>query len=109
MIHTSMGDFALKYTYNAMVEHEERFKIPLLIDAAKTDPISLRRLIWSGLLYTGKNFTLSKVGDLIEDAIIGNDQDIVDLHKEIEKAIDDSVFLQRLAEKSVKRRLAENQ
>lgn len=105
MLHTSMGDFTLKYTYNAMVEHEERFKIPLLADAKRTNLVAARRLIWSGLIHLKKNFSLDQVGNLIEDAIMQG-ADLLDLQAEIEKAIDDAVFLQRLAEKSM-RRLAE--
>lgn len=107
MIKTSKGDFSLKYTYNAMVEHEERFKTPLLMDAKRTTMVSMRRLIWSGLLYLRKNFSLEQVGDLIEDAILQG-ADLVDLQEEIAKAMDDAVFMQRLAEKSAKR-LAEKE
>lgn len=107
MIHTSTGDYPLKYTYNAMVEHEERFKTPLLLDAKRTTMVAIRRLIWSGLLHLGKNITIGKAGDLIEDAI-NQGADLLDLQNEIAAAIDDAVFIQRLAEKSAKR-LAENQ
>lgn len=107
MIHTSKGDFPLRYTYNAMVEHEERFKTPLLLDAKRTGIVSIRRLIWSGLIHTKKNLSLDQVGDLIEDAIMQG-ADLLALQEEIGKAIDDAVFLQRLVETSAKR-LAEKQ
>jgi hypothetical protein len=108
MIHTRHGDFNLKYTYNAMAEHEERFKIPLLADAKRTTLPAIRRLIWSGLIYLKKHFTLDQAGDMIEDAIMNGD-DLVDLQAEIEKAIDEAVFMQRLAEKSAKRLAEEKQ
>lgn len=107
MLHTTKGDFPLKYTYNAMVEHEERFKTPLLADAKRTSLVSVRRLIWSGLIHLKKNFSIDQVGDLIEDAFLQG-ADLVDLQEEIAKAIDDAVFLQRLAEKSAKRLAEKN-
>ena len=102
MLHTSKGDFPLKYTYNAMVEHEERFKTPLLLDAKRTGMVSIRRLIWSGLLHLKRNLSLDQVGELIEDAILQG-SDLFGLQEEIAKAIDDAVFLQRLVETSAKR------
>lgn len=107
MLHTSHGDYPLKITYNALVEYEERFKRPFLADAKRTGIVTIRQLYWASLLHLGKNLTMQQVGDWIEDAILQG-ADLIELQDEIGKAVDDALFIQRLAEKSA-RRLAEKQ
>lgn len=111
MIRTSKGDFALKYTYNALAEFEDKTKIPFLEGVKKTSFAGIRDLVWAGLLHyhpvPGMAMSVQQVGELLEDAI-NTGADMVDIQEEIKKAVDDALFINRLAEKSVKR-LAEKE
>lgn len=102
MLITHRGALQLKYTYNALVEYEEKFGRPLLLDAKSATQSVIRRLVWAGLLHYPKGYSVQEAGNLIEEAI-ENGADLIDIKEEIAKAIDDSVFLQRLVEKSAKR------
>ncbi len=107
MLMTNSGNLTLKYTYNAMAEYEEKFSRPLLLDAKNTTLPVIRRLVWAGLLhYPRGGFSVQQVGDFIEQAIM-HGADMIDIQNEIAKAIDDSVFLQRLVEKSAQRQAKE--
>ena len=106
MLKTSKGEYALKFTYNALVEFEERTKAPFLEGLKKNSFSGIRDLVWAGLLHyqpiPGVSLTMQQVGDLIEDAI-NCGADLLSIHEEIMKAVDDALFINRLAEKSVER------
>lgn len=98
MIKTSKGEYALKFTYNAMCEYEERFKRSLLGDLNAPGFAALRGLVWAGLIHIkSPAFTLSQIGEMIEDAI-ETGTDLIALREEIIKAIGDATFTRRLAE-----------
>lgn len=106
MLKTSKGEYALKFTYNALAEFEEKTQIPFLEGLKKTSFSGIRDLVWAGLLHyqpvPGMALTTNQVGELIEDAI-NSGADMLDIQNEISKAVDDALFITRLAEKSVKR------
>lgn len=108
MIHTKYGDFSLKYTYNAIAEYEERFKRSMVADCARVNFHIIRCLLWAGLLYTGRSFNLNEVGDMIEN-MIEEGMDLIDIRAEVEKAIDEAVFIKRLAEKTMARQAEKRQ
>lgn len=108
MIHTKFGDFPLKYTYNAIAEYEERFKRNIVADCARVNFHIIRCLLWAGLLHTGRSFSLNEVGDMIENMIMEG-ADLVDIREEVEKALDEAVFIKRLAEKTMARQAEKRQ
>lgn len=101
MIKTKETEYTLKYTYNALVAYEDRFKRPLLRDVASTSLSALRGLVWAGLIHGNPAHPLTEnaVGELIENAI-EQGMDLVDIRQEVVTALDEATFMQRLAEKT---------
>lgn len=104
MLKTAKGDYALKYTYNAMCEYEERFHRSLLPDVTKAGFAVLRGLIWAGLIHLNPAHPMSEkeVGELLESAIECG-MDVLDIRKEVTSAIENATFMQRLMEKTDER------
>lgn len=109
MLHTSQGDYALRYTYNALAEYEARFGTALLTDAAEGGFARVRNLVWAGLLDAKKNphFTLEEAGALLEDAILQG-ADMIDLHNAVLEAINDAVFIKGLVTRGKERKASRN-
>ncbi len=101
MIHTSKCDYTLKYTYNALCAYEEKYNRSLLPDTRKAGFSTLRGLLWAGLLHLNPDrpMTEQQVGELIEDAV-NSGMDVIDIRREIDQAILDATFMQRLMEKT---------
>lgn len=104
MIRTSNGEYALKYTYNALCAYEEKYGRSLVPDTRKAGFTVLRGLVWAGLLHLNPNnpMTEKQVGELLEDAVQCG-MDILDIRQEINNAILDATFMQRLMEKTNER------
>lgn len=108
MLHTATKVYQLRFTYNALVEYEEKFQQSLLMDAKRTNMVVLRRIVWAGLLHEKASYSLQQAGDIIE-AAIEYGADLLDVQAEIAAAIDDAVFLQRLVAKSAERQAQKKQ
>lgn len=101
MIHTGKGDYTLKYTYNALCAYEEKYSRSLLPDTRNAGFATLRGIVWAGLLHLNpaRPMTEEQVGELMEDAI-EHGMDVIDIREEINRAIEDATFMQRLTEKT---------
>ena len=100
-------ELKLKYTYNALAEYEARYGRSLITDISARGFLPVRRLIFAGLLhYNDPALTEKAVGDLIQQEIETGGKDLMDFRDAISEAMEDAVFIQRLAEKSRERQTA---
>lgn len=92
---TSKGNLELKYSFNVLAVHEEKYDITVFDELAHMSIAAVRRLVCSGLYHLKPTMTESQAGEIIEDVICSG-MTIDDIKVEIAETIESTPFIQRL-------------
>ena len=106
MLHTEKGDYELKFTYNALCAYEEKYGRSMIRDQRRDGFAVVRGMVWAGLQHIrqadGTHITEEGAGEIIEQAILAG-ADVPEIREQVNSALNEATFIQRLIEKSTEK------